>query len=428
MPFTLHGPNGTAERQPKHPHFIHSHLAVGEDARGYYAGAELAELYPDRAILETNACAFDVRAYADAGQCVLTPHPQLHAQFLHEWDGHTQAIERRIVNGWFQVDWQGRTLDLLLLYESTACQDYTAWIIATDIALAEEFFRAVCAWSSTVHDEVLVFEDGYWRKSDELFSAIRAATWDTLIMPAALKQQIRDDLTNFFTARETYTRYGVPWKRGVVLIGPPGNGKTHAVKALVNMLGKPCLYVKSIDADRSHEHGNIRKVFERARNTAPCVLVLEDLDTLVTAENRSVILNELDGFAGNDGILTLATTNYPERLDPAILDRPSRFDRKYHFDLPAFAEREAFIADWNTRLGDELRLSPQGISAAAAATEGFSFAYLKELMISATMAWMNQPHTAGLDEVLPMQVQLLRSQMVTGQESGVRSQESGVRS
>ena len=139
-----------------------------------------------------------------------------------------------------------------------------------------------------------------------------------------------------------------------------------------------------------------------------------------------MILNELDGFAGNDGILTLATTNYPERLDPAILDRPSRFDRKYHFDLPAMAERAAFIADWNTRLGDELRLSPEGITTAAAATEGFSFAYLKELMISATMAWMNQAYTEGLDRVLPVQVQLLRSQMVTSQESGFRIQDSGV--
>jgi hypothetical protein len=426
MHFKLHSPNGYPERQPKHPHFVHTHLAVGEDARGYYAGAELAELYPDRAILETHACAFDIRAYAEAGECELTPHPQLHAQFLHEWDAHAQTIERRIANGWFLVEWQGQRFDLLLLYDSSACLDYTAFVITPDAALAERFFHAVCAWSSTVHDEVMVFEDGYWRKSDDLFSAIHAATWDTLILPATLKQQIHDDLTGFFNGRETYARYGVPWKRGVVLIGPPGNGKTHAVKALVNMLGKPCLYVKSIDADRSHEHGNIRKVFERARNTAPCVLVLEDLDTLVTAENRSVILNELDGFAGNDGILTLATTNYPERLDPAILDRPSRFDRKYHFDLPASGERAAFIADWNTRLSNELRLSPEGINAAAAATEGFSFAYLKELMISATMAWMNQSHADGLNHVLPAQVQLLRSQMVTSQESGVRSQESGV--
>jgi hypothetical protein len=339
----------------------------------------------------------------------------LHTQIVFDWDAHQQAIERRIVNGWFRVDWQGHSFDLLLLYESPMCHETIAWIVAPDAALAERFFRAVCAWSSTVHDEVLVFEDGYWRKSDELFSAIRAATWDTLILPAALNQQIRADLTGFFAARETYARYGVPWKRGVVLIGPPGNGKTHAVKALVNMLGKPCLYVKSIDADRTHEHGNIRKVFERARNTAPCVLVLEDLDTLVTAENRSVILNELDGFAGNDGILTLATTNYPERLDPAILDRPSRFDRKYHFDLPAHAERAAFIADWNTRLGDEIRLAAADIDAAAAATEDFSFAYLKEFMISATMAWMNQPDATGLASVLTAQITLLRSQMVTNQ-------------
>lgn len=413
MYFTRHSSNGTSERQPKHQHFIHTHLVFGEDARNYYAGAELAELFPDRVCLETSDCDFDIQAFADGGQCVLTPHPHTHLQALHDWNAQDQQIERRIMNGWFQVDWQGTQLDLLLLYNGSACHDTTAWIIARDQALAEAFFQAVCAWSATVHDEVLIFEDGYWRKSDEMFQAIRAATWETLILPEALKAQIRADLTGFFAAHETYAHYGVPWKRGVVLIGPPGNGKTHAVKALVNLLGRPCLYVKSIDADRSHEHGNIRKVFERARNTAPCILVLEDLDTLVTAENRSVILNELDGFAGNDGILTLATTNYPEKLDPAILDRPSRFDRKYHFGLPATHERAAFIADWNTRLSAEVQLSAAGIATAAASTDGFSFAYLKELMISTTMAWMNEGQIGSLDQVIPIQIELLRSQMVT---------------
>jgi ATP-dependent 26S proteasome regulatory subunit len=62
---------------------------------------------------------------------------------------------------------------------------------------------------------------------------------------------------------------------------------------------------------------------------------------------RTNFLNELDGFAANIGIVTLATTNHPERLDPAILDRPSRFDRKYPFDLPEQPERHAYIVMWN---------------------------------------------------------------------------------
>ena len=69
-------------------------------------------------------------------------------------------------------------------------------------------------------------------------------------------------------------------------------------------------------------------VFDKAREMAPCLLVLEDLDSLINDRNRSFFLNQLDGIEGNDGLLVLTTTNHPERLDPALSDRPSRFDRK----------------------------------------------------------------------------------------------------
>ena len=69
-------------------------------------------------------------------------------------------------------------------------------------------------------------------------------------------------------------------------------------------------------------------VFNKARQLAPCILVLEDLDSLINDRNRSFFLNQLDGLTGNDGLLVLCTTNHAERLDPALSERPSRFDRK----------------------------------------------------------------------------------------------------
>src|SRR5690349_12665 len=80
------------------------------------------------------------------------------------------------------------------------------------------------------------------------------------------------------------------------------------------------------------------EVFKRARMKPPCVIVLEDLDSMIDNKNRSFFLNELDGFHSNTGVVVLATTNHPEKLDSSILDRPSRFDRKYYFQLPAEAE------------------------------------------------------------------------------------------
>ncbi len=145
--------------------------------------------------------------------------------------------------------------------------------------------------------------------------------------------------------------------------------------------------------------------------------MLEDLDSLVTDDNRSVFLNELDGFVNNSGIVTLATTNHPERLDPAIVDRPSRFDRKYHFGLPAQSERESYLKWWNATLENELKLTVDGITRVAQLTDGFSFAYLKELIMSSITAWMSAVNIGGMDAIMVDHVALLRAQMSTAIEA-----------
>lgn len=76
------------------------------------------------------------------------------------------------------------------------------------------------------------------------------------------------------------------------------------------------------------DEGSMAEVFGKARQLAPCVVILEDLDSLINDSNRSFFLNQLDGLEGNDGLLVIGTTNHFERLDPGLSTRPSRFDRK----------------------------------------------------------------------------------------------------
>jgi SpoVK/Ycf46/Vps4 family AAA+-type ATPase len=145
------------------------------------------------------------------------------------------------------------------------------------------------------------------------------------------------------------------------------------------------LYVQSIKTRFETEEANLKRVFERARQLQPCVLVLEDIDALINAENRSFFLNQLDGFEKNVGMIVLATTNHPDKIDPAIMDRPSRFDRKYHFDLPELPERSAYLRLWQNKLASKVDWTDPVTETIAEATSGFSFAYIKELVITSLM-------------------------------------------
>ena len=132
----------------------------------------------------------------------------------------------------------------------------------------------------------------------------------------------------------------------------------------------------------------MRQIFDHAREQSPCVLVIEDLDAMLTTKVRSYFLNELDGLAANSGILTIATTNHPDRIDDAILNRPSRFDVKYAFELPDTKLRRAFIVKWLSKIASnglnryEVEFEQDQNTIAdvlEAKTVGFSFALMKEL-------------------------------------------------
>jgi AAA+ superfamily predicted ATPase len=307
--------------------------------------------------------------------------------------------------------WKDQLLDVVLITWSERCYPSRHhWIVADTVALCDQFYAEVCEWSAEIRGEVLVFQDGEWIKSRELLEAIKGVTFDNLILHGSLKDDIQSDLARFFAARETYERYRVPWKRGVLFTGPPGNGKTHTVKALINQLKKSCLYVKGFKTEYATDQENIAQIFARARMTTPCLLVFEDLDSMLDDASRSVFLNELDGFETNAGIVVIATTNHPERLDAAIVDRPSRFDRKYHFELPGEEERRAYIGAWNKELELDLRVCESRITEVVQVTDGFSFAYMKELFLSSMMQWMGNGKSS-MGDVIIDQAGRLRAQM-----------------
>lgn len=178
---------------------------------------------------------------------------------------------------------------------------------------ADSLIIASLQHNITVDDELWLYDRNSWDRSKALWENVKECTWEDVILDQDLKDELIKDVLNFFDRKEYYKSFGVPWKRGLILHGLPGNGKTISIKAIIRSLSQrtspiPTLYVKSLGSQCSHS--DIRSIFEQARQTAPCLLVLEDLDSLVTENVRSFFLNEVDGLEQNDGILMIGSTNH----------------------------------------------------------------------------------------------------------------------
>ncbi|PWN87258.1 P-loop containing nucleoside triphosphate hydrolase protein [Acaromyces ingoldii] len=292
--------------------------------------------------------------------------------------------------------WDGCDFLLYLLEGRDGSASYPqlrfAYLLTPQREKAEALVYAAGRWTSELHDEVWVFDSGYWQKSAQLFASIRSASWDDVILDAKMKQDLIDDHMSFFHSKEQYRKFKVPWKRGVIYYGPPGNGKTISIKAMMHALYSlkdpiPSLYVRSLSSAAGPEYA-IKQIFERARQTAPCYLIFEDLDSLVSDRVRSYFLNEVDGLKANDGIFMVGSTNHLDQLDPGIAKRPSRFDRKYLFSDPNKEERIAYCHFWQRKLRDNKDVAFPDIlcDAIAGITDKFSFAFIQEAFVAALLA------------------------------------------
>jgi transitional endoplasmic reticulum ATPase len=177
-----------------------------------------------------------------------------------------------------------------------------------------------------------------------------------------------------------------------------GNGKTISIKAMMNSLYQrgqdgdsrlkvPTLYVRSLSSFGGPEYA-LAQIFGKARQEAPCYLVFEDLDSIVSDHVRSYFLNEVDGLKSNDGILMVGSTNHLDRLDPGIAKRPSRFDRKYYFPDPSFEQRVQYAKFWQAKLKDnkDVDFPDELCGKIAEITPKFSFAYMQEAFVATLLA------------------------------------------
>ncbi|MBA3492497.1 MAG: ATP-binding protein [Rubrobacteraceae bacterium] len=300
--------------------------------------------------------------------------------------------------GWWAVEWKGRTVEVALPPRRYYSDDLIC--ISGGRALLEGFVEALSSFSERPLGRCLRYTEG-WESAPELDAEIGRVTWEDVVLPPETLEGIRDSVEGFFAGRDAFASLSFAWRRGILLVGPPGTGKTMVCKAVAaGMPDLPLLYVRDLRERREKEA--IESIFERARALAPCLLVFEDIDGFVNQHNRSVFLNEVDGFRSNEGLLIIASSNHPGRIDEALLKRPSRFDRVFHIGLPAPAERREYCRRLLSRTSLAGRLSPSLDCEALAGqvagkTDGFTPAYLKEVFVSAALC-RAQAGAAILDE------------------------------
>ena len=167
--------------------------------------------------------------------------------------------------------------------------------------------------------------------------------------------------------------------RGVMLMGPPGTGKTLSARIVRNQADATFIWVSSRDFHYAGSFGGFAGAFDLARECAPSVVVFEDVDNWLYGTTIDLLKSEMDGVSRSSGVVTMLTTNHPEQIPAALIDRPGRFHDVLCFDLPNPEARTAMLKRW---LPD---LTAAAAEKAVAATEGYSGAHVRELTRFATI-------------------------------------------
>lgn len=206
-----------------------------------------------------------------------------------------------------------------------------------------------------------------------------------------------DEVVDFLKDPGKYTKLGARIPKGIILVGPPGTGKTLLAKAVAGEAGVPFFTISGSDFVEMFVGvgaSRVRDLFEDAKKNAPCIIFIDEIDAVGrrrgsglggSHDEREQTLNqllvEMDGFAGNQGIIVMAATNRVDILDPALL-RPGRFDRKVAVGRPDVAAREAILKIHvaSKPLGDDVDLH-----SVARQTSGFTGADLENLMNEAAI-------------------------------------------
>ncbi|MDE7364671.1 MAG: ATP-dependent zinc metalloprotease FtsH [Ruminococcus sp.] len=196
------------------------------------------------------------------------------------------------------------------------------------------------------------------------------------------------EIVDFLHNPNKYAEIGASLPKGALLVGPPGTGKTLLAQAVAGEANVPFFSISGsefVEMFVGMGAAKVRDLFKQANEKAPCIVFIDEVDTIGKKRDGSLngndereqtlnqLLTEMDGFDGKKGVVILAATNRPESLDPALL-RPGRFDRRIPAELPDLAGREAILKVHAKKVKTEDNIDYNAIARATAGASGAELA------------------------------------------------------
>lgn len=207
------------------------------------------------------------------------------------------------------------------------------------------------------------------------FERIKIGSEGLIKFPDTTSDIVVDEIEKFWDREGLFRESKLSYKRGIILYGPPGSGKTCTIKLIIENVIKRKGIVLKFGGPGELEGG--MKILRKIQSKTPVIVLMEDIDAILNRYNESDVINIIDGVTGIDKVVFLATTNYPERLGSRIMNRPSRFDKRFYIGMPNAESRETYLK----HIGGA-KLSGKEMARWVEDTDGMSISHLKELFVA----------------------------------------------
>lgn len=228
------------------------------------------------------------------------------------------------------------------------------------------------------------------------FEKIPVKTEGLLRFPDTNSDMVVDEIQKFWSpeVEAKFKEHKLTYKRGIILWGPPGSGKSCTLQLIMaDVIDRGGIVVKF---DEPYIFIDGMRVLRRIQPETPVVVIMEDIDSIIEMYNESEVLNILDGVNDVERTVFLATTNYPGKLGARIINRPSRFDKRFKIDFPSAAARKMYFEHILT--ADEIK--EVDLVQWVKDTKKLSIAHLKELFINVCI--LKNPYKEAIETLKTM--------------------------